>query len=331
MFPRPKILPEVRALFSKLPESSKIVDEIEGLEDLEEFDEFDESDKNIFRISPTINICHIFSWEYMTIVMTNLSTRLPTGEDALVVWIRSLQCFVNSICLSMDGADVNITQGLINQLIMEHSDDDSLQNKYTATVIKLRADSQIIVNNLVEVAQQYTRVFSSSLGGATAELNSLEGSCHKLSANLLNVLCSMPTNLKMGDTSWNKSIGLAVDPRSWVFSKESYCINKNEFLTWNVPSESARPTIVKQFHCELTHPVDCEQIMWAFQIDEKFVQPVTYLYTGIYVNQDEDEDEEVLTVCSSSNPFARVDTTIVPQKVPIYTYDRLSGKHEQRY
>lgn len=87
MFPRPKILPEVRALFSKLPESSKIVDEIEGLEDLEEFDEFDESDKNIFRISPTINICHIFSWEYMTIVMTNLSTRLPTGEDALVVWI----------------------------------------------------------------------------------------------------------------------------------------------------------------------------------------------------------------------------------------------------
>ena len=81
----------------------------------------------------------------------------------------------------MDGADVNITQGLINQLIMEHSDDDSLQNKYTATVIKLRADSQIIVNNLVEVAQQYTRVFSSSLGGATVELNSLEGSCHKLS------------------------------------------------------------------------------------------------------------------------------------------------------
>lgn len=176
-------------------------------------------------------------------------------------------------------------------------------------------------------AQDYTSLFSSSRGRSKEDLDSIEEYCHDSSVDLLDVLCSMPTNLKMGDASWNQSIGAAVDPRSWRFSKESCYINSDEFMIWDVPSESERPTITDDLHCELTHPVDCEQIMWAFQIHEKFVQPVTYLYTGIYVN----EDEVVMTVCSSSNPFARVNTTVIPCEVPIYAYDRLSQSYELRY
>lgn len=307
MFFRPRIRSEVIALFSKMPEASDSVDALNEYQAVEE------------------NICHIFSWAYMNNVMTNFVKKLPIYAEDLDVWSRSLKCFVNSICLSMYDDDVENTRRLIDQLGTKYIDSVG----YLQIVENSRAESQRIVNTLMGAAQEYTNVFSSRRVSATGELKDIYDNCYNLSEHLLDVLCSMPTNLKMGDASWNQSIGAAVDPRSWMFSEKSCYINNTKFLTWDVSSQSKRPTIVKQFHCELTNPVDQEQIMWAFRIDKKFVQPGTYLYTGIYVN--EDKGEAVMTVCSSSNPFARVNTKLGTQKVPIYAYDRISKGYVLRY
>ncbi|MGQ2284396.1 hypothetical protein [Leuconostoc pseudomesenteroides] len=306
MFPRPNMNPAVLALFSKSPFLSDEINEYQENEENEE------------------NICHIFSWAYMNNVMTNFVKKLPTYAEGLDVWSGSLQCFVNSICLSMYDDDVDRTRWFIDQLGTKYIDSVG----YSQTVENFRAESQRTVNILIEYAQQYTSVFLSSHGSATGELRYIYDNCYKLSDHLLDVLCSMPTNLKKGDASWNQSIGAAFDPRSWMFSEKSCYINNTEFLTWDVSSQSKRPAIVEQFHCELTNPVDQEQIMWAFRIDERFVEP-TYLYTGIYVNQDVGKD--VMTVCSSSNPFARVNTKLGTQRVPIYAYDRWLEDYVLRY
>lgn len=291
--------------------------------------------KTLFLSQPRQNICHILSWEYMDIVMTNLVEQMPTNEPSLEEWKKSLWCFVNSICLPTDPADFGEGTRLVHEFSSEHAGEDQLlQDKYINIAETMRSISQHIVFHLVERAKGYVEIFESNSEFSIEQIEQLKPAYHdilQLSQELLDWLHSMPTNLKIGDASWNKSIGGAVDPRAWGFIDDNLSLSTSfkvdasnhvgviSFGEGKYPvnfTENNRPDgegVV------LTHPVDHIQLTYAFNIDPKFVNPTTYLYTGIYAVQNQDQEQgSVLTVCSSSNPLVLINSDVNHQPIPVY-------------
>lgn len=283
--------------------------------------------KELFLSQPRQNICHILSWEYMDIVMTNLVEQLPTNQESLEEWKNSLWCFVNSICLPVDDDNFDVGERLLSVLTSEHAGDDQLlQAKYINIAVAMRVESQNIVVGLVEYAKQYVQILALNPEFSSDQLEQLNPAYHdilQLSNELLDWLHSMPTNLKIGDASWNKSIGGAVDPRTWLLHKDTVTVINNlddtkddHLIEINGPS------------FELTHMVDQEQLMWAFAINGKYVDPATYLYTGIY---QDNSGNSYWTVCSSSNSDSLVNSDWKTEQIPMYSFDRLQNGLVLRY
>ena len=291
--------------------------------------------KTLFLSQPRQNICHILSWEYMDIVMTNLVEQLPTNQESLEEWEKSLWCFVNSICLPTDPADFGEGTRLVHEFSSEHAGEDQLlQDKYINIAETMRSISQHIVFHLVERAKGYVEIFESNSEFSIEQIEQLKPAYHdilQLSQELLDWLHSMPTNLKIGNASWNKSIGGAVDPRAWGF------IDDNLSLSTSFEVDASNHVGVISFGADkysvdftennkpagagvmLTHPVDHIQLTYAFNIDPKFVNPATYLYTGIYAVQNRDQEQGlVLTVCSSSNLLMLINSDLNHQPIPVY-------------
>lgn len=185
--------------------------------------------KELFPTEPHQNICHVLSWEYMNNVMTNLVEQLPTDASSLGVWQHSLWCFVNSICLPIDPENFEVGTGLLRELSSEHvGEDQLLQDKYIIIAEAMRSISQCIVVGLAEHANIYVQILESNSEFSSEhfqQLNAVYRDILQLSRELLDWLHSMPTNLKIGDASWNKSIGGAVDHRAWGFIDDNLSLS----------------------------------------------------------------------------------------------------------
>jgi hypothetical protein len=304
--------------------------------------------KELFQTDPSQNICHVLSWEYMNNVMTNLVEQLPTDASSLGVWQHSLWCFVNSICLPIDPENFETGTKLLQELSSEHADEDQLiQAKYIIIAEAMRSISQSIVAGLGEHAKIYVQIVESNSEFSSEhiqQLNAVYRDILQLSRELLDWLHSMPTNLKIGNASWNKSIGGAVDPRAWVFIDENlslstlFKVDASNHVGVISFGEDKYPVDFTENNkpagggVVLTHPVDHIQLTYAFNIDPKFVNPVTYLYTGIYAVQNQDQEQgSVLTVCSSSNPLMLINSNVNHQPIPVYVKNIDDNKWYQRY
>ncbi|WP_282855103.1 hypothetical protein [Leuconostoc falkenbergense] len=242
--------------------------------------------------------------------MGNLIQELPETEEEMQKWMESFEYFVCSICLPDD-----IFEEMIPNLASEEM------------IPRFRTVAQGIRNAVIEHKSQIIGIVTNYVGmvqqaddeNKFAVLGNIYDTILEKSWNLLERMNSMPTNLKIGNASWNKSIGGAVDPRSWGFQSESVTVFNS--------TEGLAP--VDKLNCVLTHVVDQEQLMWAFAINDKYVNPVTYLYTGIY--QSNSGDYSYWTVCSSSNSDSLVNSDWKTEQVPIYSFDRVKEGLVLRY
>lgn len=295
--------------------------------------------KEIYTNSNDQNICHVLSWQYISSVMSNLVQNLPETEGDRVVWQESFNNFFISICLfSIDDALPDGYQQAWDAIIKDINGiggEDAVERAWE------------IKNRAVQIAQSVADITIAYLNETDqASKNNISEEIMFYAWELLRWLNSMPTNLKIGNASWNKSIGAAVDPRAWQFSSEILPVDvpifgtdKDECLVHDYDDDSAveaknsddeygfeplkdnKGKAVETAYCELTHPTDQAQITAAFNIDPKFVQPETYLYTGVYERQDK---KHYITVCSSSNRDRLVNSSVKSPKVPILVKNPLS-------
>ncbi|MDI6552917.1 hypothetical protein [Leuconostoc falkenbergense] len=274
---------------------------------------FDPDVKALFPTEANQNICHVLSWQYMNTVMGNLIQELPETEEEMQKWTESFEYFVCSICLPDDNFEEVIPNLASEEMIPRFL---TVAQGIRNAVIEHKSQIIGIVTNYVEMVQQADdeNIF--------AALGNIYDTIVEQSWELLERMNSMPTNLKIGNASWNKSIGGAVDPRAWGFSiaeQPTMMLTEQGFQNISVPTFSPSEVEVIEevsgLYCELTHPVDHIQLTYAFNIDSKFVVPATYLYTGIYETQ---EQGLILTVCSSSNPLLMINSDMNHQSIPVY-------------
>lgn len=301
--------------------------------------------KEIYTNSSDQNICHVLSWQYISSVMSNLVQNLPETEDDHEVWQASFNNFFISICLF--SVDDDLPDGYQQAW-------DLVQQTLISIEPAAVERAWQIKNEAIQFAQRVSGL-TSAYSNATdqASKSDISEEIMFYAWELLRWLNSMPTNLKVGNASWNKSIGAAVDPRAWRFSSEILPVDVPIFATDDddrliydyddayvveaknsddeygfEPLQDNKSKAVETAYCELTHPTDQAQITAAFNIDPKFVQPETYLYTGVYETEDKDH---YITVCSSSNRDCLVNSSVKSPKVPILVKNPLSQQWYEWY